>query len=105
MGATETPVEVSLVSTENEHQALMILLSNDYKDLFRYKARSLFFSQNTVLFTEVRKFLRGSNTYLHDEMALLEASSRSLLLVVNDSKTPQKNKDSSPDSSKSPKRK
>ena len=43
MSAIEISVEVSLFSSEFEHQALMITVSNDYEEIFHHKARSLIF--------------------------------------------------------------
>ena len=75
ISATEKALEISPLSTEFEHQALMITVSNDYKEPISPQRPLSDFSQSTTLFTEVENSLHGPNDSLNDEMEVQEASS------------------------------
>ena len=93
MSASEKALQVSLLSTDIENVALIITVSNDYKEPVSPQILlSVFFSQSTTPSYEVRNNLRGSTAFQKDEMQNQEASSSAPLTVIHDSKTPQKMK-------------
>ena len=57
MSATENASEFSLPSTEYKHQALMITVSNEYKESFSLPFSLSDFSQNTTLLQKLRTLL------------------------------------------------
>ena len=83
----------------------MITVSNDYEEPISPQNSLSDFSQDTTPFPVLKNSSHGSNTSLNAEMEVHEASSSALLLVLHDSKTLRKNKNSAPDSLKSPKKK
>ena len=87
MSATEKALEVSLPSSEFEHQRMMSTVSNDYKERNSPKSSLSEFSQNTIPFTEFKNSLHGSCASLDDEMEVQEASSSAPLTLIQDSKT------------------
>ena len=68
MRTTEKALEVSLPSSEFEHQALMITVPNDNKELVSTQSSRSDFSRNITPFTEVKHSLHGSNASLKDEL-------------------------------------
>ena len=91
LSATEKGLDVFFPSTEFEHQALMITVLNDYKELVSPQSSLWDFSQKITPFTGVKKSLHGSDAPLKDAMEIQQAFRSSTLTVIHEPKTPKKN--------------
>ena len=74
MSAIDFALEVSLPSTEFEHQALMIIVPNNLKKKPMSPQSSFYcFPQNNTPFSENNNSFHDSNASLKDEMEVQEA--------------------------------
>ena len=89
MSATEN-VWKFFPSTELEHQALMITVSNAAMEPISPQSSLSDFSQTTTSFTEFKNSLHGSKATLQDEIEVQEASVSAPSTVIHDSKIPEK---------------
>ena len=83
----------------------MITVPNDYEEPVSPQSSLSEFLQDSTPLTAVWNSLHGSNNSQNEQMEVQGASNSAPLSVIDDSKTRQKNKNSAPASSTSPKRK
>ena len=90
MNATENALDVSLPSTEFEHQALMIIRPNNFNELGSAHISLSFISQSTMPFFESNNSIQDYKASLIHEMEKKETSNNASFTIIYDWKTPQK---------------
>ena len=75
MIASEKTSEISVPSTDFEHQALVITVPNHYNETVSPQSSLSELSRNTTPSLEVKNSLRGSSASPNDEMKIHEISS------------------------------
>ena len=105
INTTKKPLGASFLSTEFEHQSLMITVPFDYKETVSPQSSLPDLSQHNTPFTEVMNSSHGWSASLNVEREIQGASGSALSTVQNDSKDGQKYTIFEPDFLKSSKRK